>query len=138
MRDQSGVTVSDTPLLFRRLRDAALVALIVGAFGSIGLLLHAKRHPPPLLVVLFVIWVLSPFVILVAAYVKSKRWAPSTQRTLYAVTVLVSVVSVAVYADDAVSHRTTHPAFVYVAVPPASWLFSAIVLSIAALKAKRT
>ena len=119
------------------MRAVAIVALIVGAVGSIGLMLHAKQHPPPLLVGLFVIWVLSPFAALGAAHRASKRWASGTQTTLHVVTMFVVLASLLIYGDDAVNHRTAHPAFVYVAVPPASWLFGVIALLIAALRARR-
>src|ERR1700738_3072023 len=92
------------------LRFTALIALVIGAAGSLGLWIHAAKHPPPLLVVLFVIWVLSPFVILGIGHVMAKRWSPSTQAALYWVTLLVSATSIAIYADDAVAHRTAHPA----------------------------
>jgi hypothetical protein len=119
------------------LRTGSLIALIVGAIGSIGLWVHAAQHPPPLIIVLFVVWVLSPFVILGVGHVVAKRWAPNTQAALYWVTLLISVASLVIYADDAVAHRTSHPAFVYVAVPPASLLVSAIALGIGALTARK-
>jgi hypothetical protein len=119
------------------MRASAILALVVGAAGSIGLMLHAKQHPPPLLVVLFVIWVLSPFAALGAAYRISKRWASGTQTTLHVVTVFIALASLLIYGDDAVNHRAAHPAFVYVAVPPASWLLGVIALLIAALRARR-
>jgi ACR3 family arsenite efflux pump ArsB len=114
------------------LRFTALIALVIGAAGSLGLWIHAAQHPPPLIVALFVVWVLSPFMVLGIGQVIAKRWAPSTQTALYWVTLLVSVASIVIYADDAVAHRTAHPAFVYVAVPPASWLASAVALGIGA------
>ena len=119
------------------LRLTALIAIVIGAAGSLGLWIHATHHPPPLLIVLFVIWVLSPFVLLGLGHVRSKRWAPSTQAALYGVTLLVTVASIVVYADDAVSHRTAHPAAVYVVVPPASWLVSMVALGVGAWIAKR-
>src|SRR5439155_13037577 len=44
----------------------ALIAALVGAVGSVGLLLQVgrRKHSPPLLLALFAIWVLSPFVAL--------------------------------------------------------------------------
>lgn len=119
------------------LRFTALIALVLGAAGSLGLWIHAAKHPPPLLIVLFVIWVLSPFVVLGIGHVMAKRWAPSTQAALYWVTLLVTAASIVIYADDAVSHRTTHPAAVYVVIPPASWLVSAVALGVSAWIAKR-
>jgi len=119
------------------LRATSLVALVIGAIGSLGLWIHAAQHPPPLIIVLFVVWVLSPFVVLGIGHVVAKRWAPSTKAALYWVTVLVTVASIVIYADDAVAHRTAHPAFVYVAVPPASWLVSAVAIGLGAWIARR-
>ena len=130
MKDEKGGALTG-------LRFTALIALVVGAAGSLGLWIHAARHPPPLIIVLFVVWVLSPFVVLGIAHAVAKRWAPSTQTALYWVTLLVTVASIAIYADDAVAHRTAHPAFVYVAVPPASWLASAIAFGVGAWMARR-
>ena len=130
MKDEKGGALTG-------LRFSALIALVIGAAGSLGLWIHATKHPPPLLIVLFVIWVLSPFVVLGIGHVVAKRWAPSTQAALYWVTLLVTVASIAIYADDAVAHRTAHPAFVYVAVPPASWLASAVALGVGAWIARR-
>jgi hypothetical protein len=119
------------------LRFTALIALVIGAAGSLGLWIRAAQHPPPIIVALFVVWVLSPFMVLGIGQVISKRWAPSTQAALYWVALLVSVASIVIYADDAVAHRTAHPAFVYVAVPPASWLASAVALGVGAWIARR-
>src|SRR2546426_9004798 len=46
------------------LRAGARIAVVAGAVGSVGLTLRAGRSTPRLLLVLFVLWVLSPFVAL--------------------------------------------------------------------------
>ena len=130
MKDEKGGALTG-------MRFTALTALVIGAAGSFGLWIHAAQHPPPLIIVLFIVWVLSPFVVLGMGHVVAKRWAPSTRAALYWVTLLVSVASIVIYADDAFAHRTVHPAFVYVAVPPASWLASAVALGIGAWIARR-
>jgi uncharacterized membrane protein YsdA (DUF1294 family) len=130
MKDEKGGALTG-------LRFTALIALVIGAAGSLGLWIHAARHPPPLIIALFVVWVLSPFVVLGIGHVVAKRWAPNTEAALYWVTLLVAVTSIAIYADDAVAHRTAHPAFVYVAIPPASWLASAVALGVGAWIARR-
>ena len=56
-----------------RLRAAAIIAAMAGAVGSVGLTLRAGRDTPRFLLVLFVIWVLSPFVALTWANVASQR-----------------------------------------------------------------
>jgi uncharacterized membrane protein YsdA (DUF1294 family) len=130
MKDETGGALTG-------LRLIALIALVIGTVGSIGLWIRAAQHPPPLIIVLFVVWVLSPFVVLGIGHVAAKRWASSTQAALYWVTLLVTVASVVIYADDALGHRTTHPAFVYVAVPPVSGLASAVAIGLGAWIARR-
>ncbi len=121
----------------RPLRAAALAALLAGAAGSVALLALAGRHAPPVLWAPFLVWVLSPFVILLFAERILKRWPLPTRGALYGVMLAVAVGSLAVYIDDAFGHRRPQAAFVYVAVPPASWLLIAIVLAIAALVSRR-
>jgi uncharacterized membrane protein len=113
------------------LRSAALVAVVLGGAGSIGLLRHAQQHPPPIVIVGFVIWVLAPFAILGGANLLSSRWPVSLRKTLSIVTLFVAIASVAIYFDDNLAHRAAKPAFVYVATPPASVLLSAPVVGVA-------
>lgn len=114
------------------LRTAALIAVLAGAVGSFGLMLRAGRTAPPVLLVLFTPWVLSPFVALVWANAVSKRWSDLTRATLYGVMLVVALGSLAVYVADALWPRSAQPAFVFVMVPPLSWLLMAGALSITA------
>jgi hypothetical protein len=115
------------------LQAAALIAVLAGAVGSVGLMLHAGRNAPRLLIVLFAIWVLSPFIALALANVVSKRWSVLTRATLYSVMLVVALGSLAVYGADALRPPRAQAAFVFVVVPPASWLLTAIVVGVAAL-----
>jgi hypothetical protein len=83
--------------------------------------------------VLFTLWVLSPFVALVLASVISKRWSFHTRATLYSLMLALTLGSLAIYADVALGPPRAKTAFVFVIVPPASWLLTAIVVPIAAL-----
>ena len=122
----------------RRLRAAALVALLIGAAGSIALFLRAGRQSDQRLVLLLIaIWVLSPFAVLALADVISRRWSVPTRAALYWVMLTVTLGSLAVYGADAVWPRTAQPAFFFVAVPPASWLVIGVVIVTAALIARR-
>ena len=58
-------------------RKRLILAVVAGAVGSVGLMLRAGRSTPRLLLVLFVIWVLSPFVALAWANMVSSvgRWS---------------------------------------------------------------
>ena len=120
------------------LRAAALIAVLAGAGGSVGLMLRAgRRNDSRTLLVLFAIWVLSPFMALVLANVVSKRWSVLTRATLYVVMLVVTLGSLAIYGHDAWRPRQAQAALWYVLVPPVSWLLFIIVVTIAALISRR-
>jgi hypothetical protein len=114
------------------LRAAALIAVLAGAVGSVGLMLHAG-HPPLFLRVLFAIWVLSPFTVLILAEMASKRWSVLTRAALHGLMLVVTLGTLAIYGVVSLGPPRAQTAFVFVVVPPASWLLTAIVLPIAAL-----
>ena len=78
-------------------RAVALIGVAAGAVGSIGLMLRADQRTPRFLLVLFFIWVLSPFVALAWANVVSKRWPVLTRAALYGVTLVITLGSLAFY-----------------------------------------
>jgi hypothetical protein len=118
------------------LRAAARVAVVAGAIGSLGLMLRAGRSTPRLLLVLFVFWVVSPFVALAWANMVSERWSVLTRAMLYCVTLLITLGSLVIYGFDLAPAGSAR-AFSFVAVPPGSWLLMAIVVPIAALISRR-
>jgi hypothetical protein len=116
------------------LRAVALIAVVAGAAGSVGLMLRAGQRTPRLLLVLFTIWVLSPFVALLWANMVSKRWSVVTRATLYCVTLVVTLGSLAIYGELVVLRPPgSANAFLFVVVPPASWMFMTIVVPMVAL-----
>ena len=119
------------------LRVTALIATPVASVGSLGFLFHASQRRPPLLMAIFVVWVLAPFVALLFAAAISRRWSIPARATLYPVMVVVALFSLGVYGYDALRPRRAQPAYVYVMVPPASWLFIAVVVPMAALISRR-
>jgi hypothetical protein len=121
------------------LRAAALIAVLVGAAGSVGLMVHAghRTNSPRTLLVLFTLWVLSPFVVLVFAIIASKDWSVLARATLYCVVVFLTVSSLAIFGDVAFGPPRTKTAFAFVAVPPASWLLIAITVLIPGLISRR-
>src|SRR5215467_14214578 len=86
-----------------RLRMAALIAALAGAVGAVGLMLYAGQrvHSPRLLLALFVLWVLAPFVALLLAGAVSPRWSALTRTALYWLTLVLTPASLAVYAITA-------------------------------------
>jgi hypothetical protein len=116
------------------LRAAALIAVLAGAVGSVGLMLHAgRRNDSRLLLVLFTLWVLSPFMALILANMISTRWLVHTRATLYIVMLVLALGSLAIYGVVALGPPRAKTAFVFVVVPPASCLLVAIVVPTAAL-----
>jgi len=112
------------------LRTIALIMVLVGAVGSLGLVLNAGRHTPVLLLVLFVGWVLSPFIALLIANVVSKRWSSLTCKTLYILMLVITLVSLVSYSG-ALTPPETKPASIFLLVPLTSWLLIMTVIPIA-------
>ena len=116
------------------LQATGVTAILAGAAGSVVLLFRASHRRPPLLMAIFVIWVLAPFLGLLLADARSKHWPVRVRTTLYIMMLVTALASLTVYADDALHPRRAQAAFVYVAMPPASCLLSAAALAIAALR----
>ena len=121
----------------RVLRVSAMIGLLVGATGSFGLMLYKGRNAPRLLIVLFAIWVLSPFAVLALAHAASKRWSILTRAILHGTSLILAIGSLAIYAADAWRPPRTQPAFWYVLVPPMSWLLIAAAFGVAGLISRR-
>jgi hypothetical protein len=120
--------VAKNPGGFGLLHIAALIAALAGAGGSFGLMLHAGRHQnSKILLILFTIWVLSPFVALVLANGFSKRWPVRARLTLYRMMLVLTLGSLAIYGYDAWRPLKAQRAFVFLVVPLASWLLIAMV-----------
>jgi hypothetical protein len=98
----------------------------------------AGQDTPRLLLVLFTVWVLSPFVALLWATLVSTRWPVATRVALYSVTFVVTLGSVAIYSGLVdVKPAGAANAFLFVAVPPVSWALMVIVLALAAFISRR-
>jgi hypothetical protein len=115
------------------LHAVALSAVVAGAGGSVGLMLWVgHRNPSRVLLVLFAIWDLSPFMALLLADMVSKRWSVITRATLHIVMLVLALSSLALYGDVVLRPRP-QPAFMFLVVPLGSWLLMTIVVPIAAL-----
>ena len=115
------------------LHAVALAAVVLGAVGSVAFMLWVgHRNPSRLLLTLFLIWDLSPFVALLLADMVSKRWPVITRATLHIVMLVLALSSLALYADVVLRPRP-QPAFIFIVVPLGSWLLMMIVVPLAAL-----
>ena len=121
------------------LRPTALITCGIGLVGSVAFMLYAGKRvgSPSLLIVLFTLWVVSPFALLALAIVASKRWADLTRVTLYSVTPIVSAATLVIYGTSALGTQRPKTA-VFVMVAPLSSLFIVIAILAAAFVARRS
>jgi tryptophan-rich sensory protein len=116
-------------------RAVALVAVVVGAAGSIGLMLYVgRRNPSSMLLVLFAIWVLSPFVGLALAASGSARWFVAARERVHVVMLIVAMGSLAIYGQVAFGPPRPRPAAAFLLVPFGSWGLIVANLGMAALR----
>jgi hypothetical protein len=117
---------------FGVLRVVARIAVMVGAVGAVGLMLWVgRRNPSRILLGLFVIWDLSPFMALLLADMVSKRWSVITRAALHLVMLVIALSSLVLYGD-VVWRPRPQPAFLFIVVPLGSWLLLMIAVTIAA------
>jgi hypothetical protein len=120
------------------LRVASLIAMPVGAAGSIASTIYAGRHNRShLLIALFVAWVLSPFVLLGGASRVSKQWSDRSKAALYCVSLVLALAPLVIYGYVALGPPRPQQAFAFLVVPAASWLLIAIALAIAYVSGSR-
>jgi hypothetical protein len=119
----------------RSVRIAATVAAIVGAAGSIALMLWVGRHNKShLLLLLFGLWVSAPFVALTAAQLThARQWSAPTRATLDGLTIAVAIGTLATYARVAFGGPRSQAAFAFIVTPPLSMLVVVAGLGVAAL-----
>ena len=121
------------------MRKAAMITAVVGGLLSVLLMVHAGRYSmPPLLIVLIGMWVLLPYDAMMVGNILSPRWSETTRVTLYRLTFLVTLISVAIYASVAFGPPRPRPAFFFVLVPPLSLTLIGISLFVARSRSHHT
>jgi hypothetical protein len=115
----------------------ALLMVLIGAVVSLDLMFNAGRNQKSvLLMILFTIWVVSPFIALMAAQLYFKRWLSRIHIILYWVMVFLSILSVISYAG-VFNLPGTKTAFMFLVVPFFSWLVIGIVFLIAKRRSRK-
>jgi hypothetical protein len=117
-----------------RLYGIAIIESVTTGLIAAGLTIYVGGTP--LLLVIFVLWVLSPFAGLAFAAIRSKTWKPRGQMILYGLIMLLSLASLVVYGINAVSQLGDKPAFIFLVVPLVSWVLIAVVVPLATVKGK--
>ena len=120
------------------LRILAIVMVVTGAGYSLILVLHAGRHNNSVLLpVLFVGWVLSPFMGLLIATVIAKGWPVNKRVILYIAMIIITLGSLVSYSG-VLSPPGTKLTGVFLIVPLLSWIITAIVIWMAALRSPKS
>ena len=105
------------------LRTVAAFVVVAGAVGSVGFTLHAGRNNHSILLpLLFVVWVLSPFITFLVVNVVSKRWTVHVRMWLYILMLILTIGSLVGYSGI-LTPSGTKPAAVFLVVPLISWIF---------------
>jgi hypothetical protein len=110
------------------LRIMALIVMLVGAIGCLLFMFNAGRNQNSfILIILFTIWVLSPFAGLLITDKISKRWKVLSRVTLYWLILVVTLGSLICYSG-AFGQLGAKPAFKFLVVPLISWLLLVTVI----------
>jgi hypothetical protein len=92
------------------LRCAALIVALAGGLGSVGLMLDpGRRNHSVILLVLFTVWVFSPFMGLISASVLRKSESLLKRAKLYGLILVLTVASLTAYAAVAFGPRWRSP-----------------------------
>ena len=130
MRDAGFLTVQ---------RKVAVILMLAGAAGSVALMLHAgRRQQSRVLVLLFLIWVISPFIGVLIADSVSNRWPAGNRATLYLLMVVLALGSLGIYGAIAFEYVKAKAGFVFLVVPFSSWLLIAAVVATAMISARQS
>jgi hypothetical protein len=126
-------------VFFTVLRNVAVISVLAGAAGSVALMFHAGRRQQSLvLVLLFAIWVVSPFIAALIADSISKRWPAGTRAALHVLMVVLALGSVVIYGEVAFEYVKAKAGFVFLVVPFGSWLLIALVVATAMISARQS
>jgi hypothetical protein len=114
-------------LLLRIIWIVAFLSILIGAIGSLILTLHAgNRNKSVFLPVLFVIWVLSPYVALTASTLKPKNQSITSRIVLYVTAIIISLYPLLGYSGILNLPNAKHAA-IFLITPLISWIIIVIV-----------
>ena len=103
------------------LKAGTPIVLIVAALSSIGFMFYTARSQRSIiLLLLFTIWVGSPFIALFYAQSRSKQKTDKFQNNFRWLTLFICIVSVLIYSGI-LGRLSKQPAFIYLVVPFISW-----------------
>ena len=104
--------------------SARIRVLLLGAAAASLVLMYraGHRNPSVVLMLMFTVWVSSPFIALDVANSLARRWSRRSQALLGTTAMVVALASVGVYGVDALRPLWPRAAFLYLVVPTVSWI----------------
>ena len=118
---------------------SAAFGLAIAGITSLALMVHAGRHQRSvILILLFVGWVVSPFLGLLYGYLSSRDWSSSARRTLHALTLAVVFICPGIYALAAFGYTNLKMGFVFLVVPLACWVLIGLLFCVALLSSRNS
>ena len=119
------------------LRVLAFAIAFAGAVGSLYFMFKVGHENNSfILVALFTVWVLSPFVALFIFNKISIRWSVTARAYIYWLMIVLAISSLVAYSG-ALIPPGTKPAFIFLVTPLSSWVLIVIVFLIAGKISKR-
>ena len=120
------------------LRTTALIIAFAGAIGSLCFMFNASRKQNSVILIgLFTVWVLSPFVGIFILNKMSNRWTVSARRLLYWLIIILTIGSLVAYSG-AFNIPKTKNAFIFLIVPLISWILLIVTVLIAKSLSRKT
>ena len=112
------------------LHAITILLLVAGACVSLFFVLRSGRNNNSLILVgLFVAWVLSPFIALLAANMRFRNRPISSRRVIYILIIVISLLAPLCYSG-VLSPSGAKPAGVFLIIPFISWIAMAITILI--------
>ena len=131
-------TPEDLPETSGLRHRAALGATVAGAAGSVVFTFMVGRHNESrVLMGMFMVWVLAPFVALLVADRRSRGWPAATRTALQGVMLAVALGSLIIYGAVALGPPRPQPAAYFLLVPLGSWLLGLAAVSLVAMISRR-
>lgn len=116
----------------------ARLAIIIGAAGGlVSMFIVGHRQRSVLLIVLFATWVLSPFVALALAHVRTKGWHSTSRTMVQYAAILISLGALATYVYVIARPLKSQPASTFLIVPFVSWVAMVVVAALGTFRARR-
>ena len=109
------------------LRFIASLALFIAAIGSLAsMFIIGSRQKSLLLIAMFLVWVLSPYVALAVLDSRARAWHSASRVRMRYATVLISLMALGRYMWVVIWPLEAQPASTFLIVPFISWIAIAV------------